>query len=140
MNRSRSATKRGKVRSKSHSKDRKDKENKDVKDKKDDKDKGDAKKDDKGKERRSSQSKDKDKEKEKDKDGRDARHRSRSRSPRKRRKRSPTPRPTKIHIGHLTRTVNREHIMEIFSVYGTIKHVEFPKVFLVILANFSKLI
>ena len=34
--------------------------------------------------------------------------RSRSRSPRRKRKRrSPTPRPTKIHIGRLTRTVNK---------------------------------
>lgn len=52
---------------------------------------------------------------------------ARSRSPdrRKRRKRSPTPRPTKIHIGRLTRTVNQEHITEIFSTYGIIKKVEF---------------
>lgn len=51
----------------------------------------------------------------------------RSRSPRKRRRRSPTPRPTKIHIGRLTRTVNKDHIMEIFGTYGVIKNVEFPK-------------
>lgn len=51
----------------------------------------------------------------------------RSRSPRKRRRRSPTPRPTKIHIGRLTRTVNKDHIMEIFGTYGIIKNVEFPK-------------
>ncbi|KAF5279273.1 hypothetical protein FQR65_LT15444 [Abscondita terminalis] len=56
------------------------------------------------------------------------RSRSRSRSSRrKRRRRSPTPRPTKIHIGRLTRTVTKEHIIEIFSTYGIIKHVEFPK-------------
>ena len=47
----------------------------------------------------------------------------RSRSPR-RRKRSPSPRQTKVHIGHLTRNVNKDHISEIFSVYGTIKNVE----------------
>jgi len=55
--------------------------------------------------------------------------RSRSRSPRAkpappRRQRSPTPKPTKIHIGHLTRNVNREHVIEIFSIYGTVKSVE----------------
>ena len=60
------------------------------------------------------------------------RSRSRSRSPRNkpapppRRQRSPTPKPTKIHIGHLTRNVNREHVVEIFSIYGTVKSVEMP--------------
>lgn len=50
----------------------------------------------------------------------------RSPSPRrKRRERSPIPRPTKIHIGHLTRNVTKEHIMEIFSTYGQIKMVDF---------------
>lgn len=50
----------------------------------------------------------------------------RSPSPRrKRRERSPIPRPTKIHIGHLTRNVTKEHIMEIFSAYGQIKMVDF---------------
>lgn len=54
--------------------------------------------------------------------------RSRSRSARrKRRHRSPTPRPTKIHIGKLTRTVNKDHIVEIFGTYGVIKNVDFPK-------------
>ena len=49
------------------------------------------------------------------------------RSPRRReKKRSPTPKPTKVHVGHLTRNVNKEHIHEIFSVYGTIKNVELP--------------
>lgn len=60
----------------------------------------------------------------------DAKHRSRSRSRsshRRKRHRSPTPRPTKIHIGRLTRTVNREHIYEIFGAHGVIKNVEFPK-------------
>lgn len=51
---------------------------------------------------------------------------SRSPSPRrKRRERSPAPRPTKIHIGHLTRNVTKDHLMEIFSVYGQIKLVDF---------------
>jgi len=48
-----------------------------------------------------------------------------NRSP-KRKKRSPTPRPTKVHIGKLTRNVTKEHIQEIFSVYGVIKHLEMP--------------
>ena len=49
------------------------------------------------------------------------------RSPRRReKKRSPTPRPTKVHIGRLTRNVNKEHIIEIFSVYGTIKNLDMP--------------
>lgn len=50
----------------------------------------------------------------------------RSPSPRrKRRERSPIPRPTKIHIGHLTRNVTKEHVTEIFSAYGQIKMVDF---------------
>ncbi|KAK3854034.1 hypothetical protein Pcinc_039459 [Petrolisthes cinctipes] len=53
--------------------------------------------------------------------------RSRSGSPRPRRKpRSPTPRPTRIHIGRLTRNVNKDHMLEIFSVYGTVKSVDLP--------------
>ena len=44
----------------------------------------------------------------------------------KRKKRSPTPRPTKVHVGKLTRNVTRDHVQEIFSVYGTIKHLEMP--------------
>ncbi|ESP04043.1 hypothetical protein LOTGIDRAFT_156651 [Lottia gigantea] len=42
----------------------------------------------------------------------------------KRRKRSPTPKPSKVHIGHLTRNVNKDHIVEIFSTYGAIRNVE----------------
>ncbi|KAF5300176.1 hypothetical protein FQA39_LY11210 [Lamprigera yunnana] len=52
---------------------------------------------------------------------------SRSQEGHKQKYRSPTPRPTKIHIGHLTRSVTKEHIIEIFSTYGVIKNVEFPK-------------
>lgn len=53
---------------------------------------------------------------------------SRSASPRRKRKeRSPTPRPTKIHVGRLTRNVTRDHILEIFSTYGTVKSVDFPQ-------------
>lgn len=52
----------------------------------------------------------------------------RSASPRRKRKeRSPTPRPTKIHVGRLTRNVTRDHILEIFSTYGTVKSVDFPQ-------------
>lgn len=48
----------------------------------------------------------------------------RSRSPRRRKARSPTPRPTKVHVGRLTRNVNKEHIVEIFAIYGSLKNVE----------------
>lgn len=48
----------------------------------------------------------------------------RSRSPRRRKARSPTPRPTKVHVGRLTRNVNKEHISEIFAIYGSLKNVE----------------
>ena len=41
------------------------------------------------------------------------------------RKRSVTPPPTKIHIGRLTRNVNREHLQEIFGTFGKIKDIEF---------------
>lgn len=47
----------------------------------------------------------------------------RSHSPR-RKKRSPTPRPLKVTIGRLTRNVNKEHLQEIFSTYGTLKNIE----------------
>lgn len=51
----------------------------------------------------------------------------RSPSPkRKRKERSPTPRPVRIHVGRLTRNVTKEHVLEIFSAYGTVKFVEFP--------------
>ena len=39
--------------------------------------------------------------------------------------RSQTPPPTKIHIGRLTRNVNRDHLQEIFSSFGKIKDIEF---------------
>jgi len=43
-----------------------------------------------------------------------------SRSP-VRRKRSPSPvKATMIHIGKLTRNVTKEHLQEIFSVYGEV--------------------
>ncbi|KAH9490040.1 RNA-binding protein with serine-rich domain 1-A, partial [Bulinus truncatus] len=42
----------------------------------------------------------------------------------KRKKRSPTPKPTKVHVGHLTRNVTKDHIQEIFSLYGTIKNID----------------
>jgi RNA-binding protein with serine-rich domain 1 len=56
-----------------------------------------------------------------------SRSRSRSNSIRRKREKSPTPlRPLRIHIGRLTRNVTREHVVEIFSVYGEIKNVDFP--------------
>ena len=60
--------------------------------------------------------------------GAGSRSRSRSLSPRagRRKQRSPTPRPTRIHVGRLTRNVNKDHLMEIFSVYGTVKNVDLP--------------
>ena len=48
-----------------------------------------------------------------------------SRSPR-RRKRSPTPKPTKLYVAHLTRNVTKDHVFEIFSVYGHVKAVDLP--------------
>ena len=51
-------------------------------------------------------------------------HRSKSRSPKRRPRRSPTPRPNKVHIGRLTRNVNKDHITEIFAIYGSLKNVE----------------
>ena len=44
----------------------------------------------------------------------------------KRRKKSPEPKPVKVHIGKLTRNVNKDHIMEIFSNYGSIKNIDMP--------------
>ena len=41
------------------------------------------------------------------------------------RKKSSSPPPTKIHIGRLTRNVNKEHLTEIFSTFGKIKDIEF---------------
>ena len=35
------------------------------------------------------------------------------------------PQATKIHIGRLTRNVNRDHLQEIFSSFGKIKDIEF---------------
>lgn len=50
---------------------------------------------------------------------------SKSPSPR-RRKRSPTAKPSKLHIGNLTRNINKDHILEIFSVYGRIRSIDLP--------------
>ncbi|CAG2118849.1 unnamed protein product, partial [Medioppia subpectinata] len=55
------------------------------------------------------------------------RRRQRSASPKRAvRKPSPTPKPTRIHVGRLTRNVTKDHVMEIFSVYGTVRNVEMP--------------
>ncbi|KHJ44236.1 hypothetical protein D918_05588 [Trichuris suis] len=42
------------------------------------------------------------------------------------RDRSASPKPTRIHVGHLTRNVNKDHLVEIFSVYGPLKTVHLP--------------
>lgn len=77
---------------------------------------------------RSRRSSDRDNDKNKRTTSQDKRGRSRSGSAarRKRRERSTTPRPTKIHVGRLTRNITREHISEIFSVYGELKSVDMP--------------
>lgn len=41
-------------------------------------------------------------------------------------RRSPTPKPKKIHVGRLTRNVNKEHLYEIFGLFGAIKYIELP--------------
>lgn len=56
---------------------------------------------------------------------RERRRRSRSESPRRRR-RSPTPKSSKVCIARLTKNVTKDHVQEIFSVYGDIKTVELP--------------
>ena len=53
------------------------------------------------------------------------RDRSRSKSGGKGRARSGSPPSSKIHIGRLTRNVNREHLQEIFSTFGKIRDIEF---------------
>ena len=51
---------------------------------------------------------------------------SRSPSPR-RRKRTPTPpKPVKLCVSNLTRNVNKDHILEIFSVYGRVRSIDLP--------------
>lgn len=50
---------------------------------------------------------------------------SASRSP-KPHKRSPSPKSSKICISKLTRNVNKAHVEEIFSAYGSIKSVDLP--------------
>lgn len=42
------------------------------------------------------------------------------------RNRDKSPQATKIYIGKLTRNICRNHIFEIFSIYGRIKSVDFP--------------
>jgi len=51
---------------------------------------------------------------------------SKSPSPR-RKKRSASPaKPCKLHIGNLTRNINKDHILEIFSIYGRIRSIDLP--------------
>ncbi len=49
---------------------------------------------------------------------------SRSKSPRKRR--SPSPKTKKLCVNRLSRNVTRDHIVEIFSVYGKVASVDLP--------------
>ncbi|XP_077482712.1 uncharacterized protein LOC144093240 [Stigmatopora argus] len=42
------------------------------------------------------------------------------------RRRSPAPRPTKVCLGQLTRNVIKDHLQEIFSIYGKIKMIDMP--------------
>lgn len=37
---------------------------------------------------------------------------------------APEAETSRLHVGHLTRNVQQEHIHEIFSTFGTVKHVE----------------
>lgn len=37
---------------------------------------------------------------------------------------APEAETSRLHVGHLTRNVQAEHIQEIFSTFGTVKHVE----------------
>ena len=37
---------------------------------------------------------------------------------------APEAETSRLHVGHLTRNVQAEHIHEVFSTYGTVKHVE----------------
>lgn len=56
----------------------------------------------------------------------DASARQRSRSPYRPSRRSQSPKPTKVVINNLTKNVNKDHVMEIFSHYGEVKSIDFP--------------
>ena len=51
---------------------------------------------------------------------------SRTPSPRRRRRSSSMTKSMKLHIGNLTRNVNKDHILEIFSVYGRVRSIDLP--------------
>ncbi|XP_077595849.1 uncharacterized protein LOC144212090 [Stigmatopora nigra] len=42
------------------------------------------------------------------------------------RRRSPAPKPTKVCLGQLTKNVIKDHLQEIFSIYGKIKMIDMP--------------
>lgn len=45
----------------------------------------------------------------------------------RRKRRSPSPKKvTKLHIGGLTRNINKDHLLEIFSVYGRVRTIDLP--------------
>uniref|UniRef100_A0A5S6QRA8 RRM domain-containing protein n=1 Tax=Trichuris muris TaxID=70415 RepID=A0A5S6QRA8_TRIMR len=56
----------------------------------------------------------------------DAGERRKKEAAKRERDRSASPKPTRIHVGHLTRNINRDHLVEIFSVYGPLKTVHLP--------------
>lgn len=45
-------------------------------------------------------------------------------SPTAKENKAPEAETSRLHVGHLTRNVQAEHIHEVFSTYGTVKHVE----------------
>lgn len=45
-------------------------------------------------------------------------------SPPAKENKAPEAETSRLHVGHLTRNVQAEHIQEIFSMFGTVKHVE----------------
>ena len=79
-----------------------------------------------GREKKSGRKAGKDKRKEsKTKEAPTEKEKPRERSKSGGRKKSSSPPPTKIHIGRLTRNVNKDHLTEIFSTFGKIKDIEF---------------
>ncbi|MFH4980376.1 hypothetical protein AB6A40_007085 [Gnathostoma spinigerum] len=61
-----------------------------------------------------------------DKEARRGRERSRSKDRKSPAPRKPTPPPRRLCIRNLSRNVTKEHLSEIFSVYGTLKSCEMP--------------
>ena len=51
---------------------------------------------------------------------------SRSPSPSRRKRSTSLNKPMKLHVGNLTRNINKDHILEIFSVYGRVRSIDLP--------------